>query len=284
VLKPSVLAAAVEGHPARGPWQEVNLTGGDPLAIPAARALFPELVSRREHFGRLSVSTAGIPARAALDGLKELAVPFPLVEVYVSLDGVGPVHDRVRRRPGAFAEAEAFLRGAKQYGLKTALTCVINRLNVHALDDVADYAEHARLPISYALVNRSDHYINSLPLYDQVSLSPDESAIAADFLRRRSRQRLDEDLLRVLRGGRRHLPCRLLRQGLLVTSDGTVSICGTSLQMVLGRCSGSADASASWRDAVARRGLRLADGVASVCQGCTTNCYAWRRTDEPIDV
>lgn len=278
VLSPAAVAAALEGSPTGAPWQEVNLTGGDPLVIPAARALFGEVLSRRHTFDRLSVSTAGVPAAKALQGFAMLE-HSPL-DVYVSLDGVGELHDQIRRRPGAFAEATRFIEQARaREGVSIALTCVINRLNIDHLDELSDWAEAHELPLSHAVVNSSDHYIRSQPLYERVSLDAEQAERAMEFLARRSTQRLNEDLARVLRGGRRELPCRLLSDGVLLTSDGAVAICGTSQRMVLADQLPAEDTAGAWRRALDGRANLLAGGAAEVCGTCTTNCYAWRTSD-----
>lgn len=287
VLPAAVLATALDRPPGGAArWEEVNVTGGDPLVIPAARRLFPVLADRLSRFERLSVSTAGVPAGPALAGLAELRVQVgeevPL-NVYVSLDGVGEVHDRVRRRPGAFADASRFLDEARRDPhVRLALTCVINKLNVDGLDDLADHAAAIGIPVSYAVVNSSDHYINSLPLYRDVRLDPVQSAAAVDFLTRRSRQRLDTDLRRVLRGEPRRLPCRLLHKGVLLTSDGATAICGTSQRMVLSGPLPAHEPAAAWDAALGRRGNLLAADAAHACRTCTTNCFAWRSSDGPI--
>ncbi|WP_275106881.1 radical SAM protein [Nocardia terpenica] len=281
VLPREVLITALERPPDGDRWEEVNITGGDPLVIPAARRLFPALLARRSRFEQLSVSSAGIPAKPALAGLAALDDGLP-IDVYVSLDGVGEVHDRVRRRKGAFAQVSEFLREARcRDNLRIALTCVINRLNIDDLDELADYADAEGLPVSYAVVNKSDHYINSQPLFRDVSLRSEHIDQAVDFLTRRSGQRLDDDLQRVLYGRPRELPCRLLHNGVLVTSDGTMSICGTSKQMVLADALPAGDLPASWDLALARRPRLLESGVAQTCQTCTTNCFAWRNSDGP---
>jgi len=277
-LTAEAVRTALENPPRGDRWSEVNLTGGDPLVVAAGRELLPVVLELRARFERLSVSTAGVPVRLALRGLDDLLDGDP-VELFVSLDGVGQVHDRIRRRIGAFEEVSSFVDTARRRpGVRLALTCVINRLNVHHLDELADYAEARSLPVSYAVVNRSDHYINSQRLYDDVSLAPADCELAIDFLNRRSHQLLDDDLRRVLRGGKRQRPCRLLHDGVMVTSEGAVSICGTSRRMVLGHLPPDADAPA-WSGIVARRPALLEAGAADTCSSCTTTCYAWRNSD-----
>ncbi|HEV8526232.1 MAG TPA: radical SAM protein [Actinomycetes bacterium] len=281
VLERDTLTTALDGTPTAGPWREVNLTGGDPLVVPAARALFPDVLVRRHKFARLSVNTAGVPAEAALRGLR-LLEGTPL-DLYVSLDGVGRLHDRIRGRAGAFTEVDRFLDECRGLtGVQLALTCVINRYNAEHLDAVADYAAGRGIPVSYAIVNSSDHYIRSLPMYGDVSLTQDQLDPVTDFLVRRSTQRLDDDLRAVLNGGRRQLPCRLLHEGVLVTSDGTVSICGTSQQMILGHLDTVDGSSLTWQALLARRSALLAKGARATCDTCTSNCFAWRKSDEPV--
>lgn len=282
VMPRDVLITALEGPPDAGRWAEVNLTGGDPLVVPGAQSLFPEVLVRQALFERLSVSTAGIPASSALRALEALTAVVPL-EVYVSLDGVGELHDRIRRRRLAFAHADRFIRAcAADDRVRLALTCVINRYNADRLDEVADYAAERGVAVSYALVNESDHYITSAPLYQDVSLRADQLDTVADFLARRSRQRLDEDLLSVLSGGVRRLPCRLLRDGLLVTPDGTISVCGTSRKMILGDLGGASEnGHVAWLAATSRRTDSFVATARVTCSTCTTNCFAWRKSDEP---
>jgi hypothetical protein len=99
---------------------------------------------------------SGIPAKAALKGLEKLIAEIGTLILYVSLDGVGPIHDLIRGRKGAFGEVMAFCEGARQITQRVYLHCVINRINVDVLDEVADYAENTGLPIVYGLVNSSD--------------------------------------------------------------------------------------------------------------------------------
>jgi MoaA/NifB/PqqE/SkfB family radical SAM enzyme len=283
VMSRGLLTAAIEGPIGGGRWAEVNLTGGDPLIVPGARSLFSEILARRHFFDRLSVSTAGIPTTSALRGLAILADNMPL-EVYVSLDGVGELHDQIRGRRDAFLHADRFIREcAEDARVQLALTCVINRHNADRLDEVADYAVERGIPVSYALVNESDHYITSAPLYSDVSLRADQLDVIADFLIRRSSQRLDEELQSVLSGGLRKLPCRLLRDGLLLTPDGTVSICGTSKKMQLGVMGSLTETeyASAWQAAQARRTDSFVEAARGTCSTCTTNCFAWKASDEP---
>ena len=275
-----LLIAALENPPGARRWEEVNLTGGDPLVVPAAGRLIAAVVERSDRFAMLSLCSAGVPSRAALAGLDRIPEDVAL-ELYVSLDGVGAVHDRIRGRAGAFEEVMAFLRVASaRPRTRVALNCVVNALNVEGLDDVADLAERLCLPIGYSVVADTDHCIASRPLYHSVRLGRAGARTAAEFLDRRSRHPFDGDLKRLLGGGLRRVPCRLLQEGFLITPDGSVAVCGADRRMILATVDREADALRGWRGAVEVRHRTLAEAVAAApCARCTTNCYAWRTAD-----
>ena len=279
-LSLELLIAALENPPGAETWEEVNLTGGDPLVVPSARRLMAEVLERRHRFSTLSLCSAGVPSRAAIAGL--LSIPEDVeLELYVSLDGVDAVHDQIRGRAGAFQEVLAFLRaGSARLRTRVALNCVINARNVHCLDEVADLAERLGLPIGYSVVAETDHYIASKALYPSVRLGPAEAEAAIEFLGRRSQHPFDGDLKRLLRGGLRNTPCRLLEEGFLLTPDGAVAVCGSDRRMILTTVKSGADALSGWQTAIEARHRWLAQGAAAEpCARCTTNCYSWRMAD-----
>lgn len=71
--------------------------------------------------------------------LDELAENLDLL--VISLDGPEPVHDLVRRRAGSYARVIAVLEEARRRGLATATITVLNRENLHVVDEVLGLAE-----------------------------------------------------------------------------------------------------------------------------------------------
>ena len=61
--------------------------------------------------------------------------------VMVSLDGPEQVHDLVRNRKGAFGNALAAIRGAAERGLTVTTITVLNRNNLHVVDDILGLAQ-----------------------------------------------------------------------------------------------------------------------------------------------
>src|SRR5438552_2708471 len=101
-------------HLARLGTREVSLIGGEAYL----RSDWTQIVRAiRSHGMYCAIQTGGrnlTPKRLAA------AVDAGLQGIGVSLDGMAPLHDRVRGVPGSFAKALDLLRRAKAAGLRTS--------------------------------------------------------------------------------------------------------------------------------------------------------------------
>jgi radical SAM protein with 4Fe4S-binding SPASM domain len=113
----------------------VLFSGGEPLLRPDLL----ELIAHARSLGlRCTLSTNGTLLTPALArALRALELRY----VGVSLDGLEPVHDRVRGRRGAFAAALAGIRLARAAGLRVGLRFTVHRLNQDQLPAILDLVE-----------------------------------------------------------------------------------------------------------------------------------------------
>jgi radical SAM protein with 4Fe4S-binding SPASM domain len=111
------------------------LSGGEPMVHPR----FFDLVERASGTGlKLTISTNGTlitPERAAR--LKAAEVAY----VGISLDGIGEIHDRFRRKEGAFDAAVRGFRHCHEAGQKTGLRLTLTRHNVENIGRILDFIE-----------------------------------------------------------------------------------------------------------------------------------------------
>lgn len=114
-------------------------SGGEPLMRPD---LFELARAAREAGMRTVLSTNGtlLDERRALQ-VAEAGFSY----VGVSIDGIGPLHDRMRGSKGAFHHALRGIREAQQAGLQTGVRFTIHALNRHQLGSVFDIAERERV-------------------------------------------------------------------------------------------------------------------------------------------
>ena len=115
------------------------LSGGEPMVHPR----FFDLVEFASAYGlRLTISTNGtlIDARKAAR-LKAAKVSY----VGISLDGIGEIHDRFRRKNGAFDAAVRGFRHCHDAGQKTGLRLTLTRHNVENIDAILDFIEREEI-------------------------------------------------------------------------------------------------------------------------------------------
>lgn len=106
------------------------LSGGEPLLRPDIFAIAARAKAMGFYTGLSSNGT--LIDEAIADTVAETGFDY----VGVSIDGIGPIHDRFRGRPGAFREAMAGLRRCQQRGVKVGLRFTLARDNETQLPDI----------------------------------------------------------------------------------------------------------------------------------------------------
>ncbi|MCH8994861.1 MAG: radical SAM protein [Chloroflexi bacterium] len=99
--------------------------------------------------------------------------------VGISFDGIGPAHDRVRGKKGAYEEALAGLRRCRDEGVRVGLRFTVHRKNVDQLPAIFDLLETEDIPrccvYHLAYAGRGDR----IRAYD---LDPQETRAAIDYV------------------------------------------------------------------------------------------------------
>ena len=119
------------------------LSGGEPLLRPD---IF-EISARAKRLGFY----VGLSSNGALidDARADRIAALGYNYVGISLDGIGPVHDRFRRKEGAFDAALAGIRRCRDRGVKVGLRFTVTERNVESLPAMLDLMEAERLDKFY---------------------------------------------------------------------------------------------------------------------------------------
>lgn len=157
----------------------VLFSGGEPLIRPDIFAL-ASYASGKGLRCVLSTNGTLITPQMALQ-IRKAGFSY----VGVSLDGVGPVHDKVRGKKGAYEEALAGLRRCRDQGVRVGLRFTLHRKNVNELPAIFDLLESEQIPrcciYHLAYAGRGDR----IRAYD---LEPQETRAAVDYVFARSRE------------------------------------------------------------------------------------------------
>ena len=119
------------------------LSGGEPLLRPDIFAISSRAKALGFYVG-LSSNGALIDAPTA-DRIAAIGYDY----VGISLDGIGAVHDRFRRVPGAFAASLAGIRHCRARGIKVGLRFTVTERNVESLPAMLDLLEAEQLDKFY---------------------------------------------------------------------------------------------------------------------------------------
>lgn len=105
------------------------------------------------------------------------------LDVMVSLDGFGDVHDKVRGKPGNFERAQQVIQFAKSSPLvqNVRVGCTIIKENVYGLADLFEYCQSQGLYIKYRL-GIPHQRLYTQDLTDPYSLSAEDKYHVAEFL------------------------------------------------------------------------------------------------------
>jgi MoaA/NifB/PqqE/SkfB family radical SAM enzyme len=160
----------------------ILFSGGEPLMHPHLFEMVGLAVSRG---ARAVLSTNGrlLTADKAAR-LKDLGLSY----VGISLDGLGPAHDAMRGRAGAFDGALAAIITAREAGLKVGLRLTLTRSNRGDLDALFDLMVRESIPrvCFYHLVDQGSN-----PALAGQSLSAGETRAAVDLIALRTRRMHD---------------------------------------------------------------------------------------------
>jgi polysaccharide pyruvyl transferase WcaK-like protein/sulfatase maturation enzyme AslB (radical SAM superfamily) len=135
----------------------VGLNGGEPTLRKDLGDLTESLFAALPRLRHISIITnafrvAEVTARIADVG-DIVARHRGTLDVMVSLDGVGDLHDRVRRKPGNFARALQLLEILR--GMKTVssirIGCTVVKDNVYGVHELLDFCRSENLYIKYRL-------------------------------------------------------------------------------------------------------------------------------------
>jgi 12,18-didecarboxysiroheme deacetylase len=151
----------------------ILLSGGEPMMRPDLMDIAAYAVDKGL---RVVISTNGtLIDRQKAEDLKNLGLSY----VGVSLDGREEVHDRFRRKKGAFRDALKGIRNCQEAGIKVGLRFTMNSLNKGEIPSIFDLLEDMDIPrvCFYHLVYAG----RGTELIDQ-DLSHEESRKAVDLI------------------------------------------------------------------------------------------------------
>jgi radical SAM family uncharacterized protein len=114
--------------------------GGEPLL----RRDLPEILNESHERFYTSLVTNGWLLKERINKICDY-----LEFLFVSLDGIGPLHDRLRGVSGSFNRAIVGIKAARDHGVQVAINCTITRDNIHQVEEMVSLTENLGVKINF---------------------------------------------------------------------------------------------------------------------------------------
>jgi MoaA/NifB/PqqE/SkfB family radical SAM enzyme len=233
-------------HPFWGAIENLNISGGEPTTRNDLPELTELLIRRLPRVRKVGINTTGLTPHRAIPQLTRIvefcaARDLP-ISVRVSLDGIGEIHDQVRKVKRGFDKAgetiaamEALARTHDQFQFGIAAT--IFATNMEDARNILAWARERNLDIVFNMLRFTDAMLGNRELENTIRLKMAEE----DFMRQFFLERVQEESVlsgqsfqylhyadMIANGYVRTMPCPFRSQGLLLNPDGELFYCENS--------------------------------------------------------
>lgn len=268
--------------------ESVNLSGGEPFVHPGIVDLMDGLQRNYARIREICINTDGHFLPVIQDAITRLMPELRdrgiKLRMYISLDGIGSHHDRHRRHPGAFEQADRALQYLADLSrswpdtLRVTASFTITDRNVDQIIPVLDYVRDIGVRVDYNLAARPEVFIGGAGLERKFQIMPEQvqevkEAIGTVCSYPESinfSERFYATMLETLETRRRKRSCFFPTKGFVLMPDGKVYICGTYLDFFFGDFLVD-DFETLW--AGSRRSDCRRDQIPGKCETCFSNSY-----------
>lgn len=261
--------------------RELDITGGEPFLRDDLESLVGGVClmkkTRLQKLRSIAITTNGLLTERILKitpGLLDLMAEHGLdMVIACALDGIGEVHDSIRRYPDAFSKADRTIKGlvelrSSRKNLVIGIKTTILPQNVGELEKISRYAEDNGLfTIISPLILTGNRYRN-LDLKDDFTFDQAQIGRIISFLSGGGfKWDFHRDfLVRYFRSGKAEKPCSAGHNYFFIRSNGDVYACPL-IQLKLGNF--LQEPLEKILRAKAARAFRMNNGSFPECRRCT---------------
>jgi MoaA/NifB/PqqE/SkfB family radical SAM enzyme len=226
----------------------VFISGGEPTLRKDLVQVIGVLHRRMPRLKKLILYTNGLNVKSVsrqLPKMIEFCSRYNIaITVRVSLDGIGPLHNKIRGIPHAFDKAMetiCYLKDLQSvFSFRFGIATTISKQNLHGLESIVKFCREREIDLIFIMAWISKHYYGNVDQKSHVMLDAGEKQILIKFLKDRIKESglLNSDayyydkLINYLNGDeRRKMPCPFLYEGLVLDGLGNMYLCNNSKKL-----------------------------------------------------
>ncbi len=284
---PEISGQELEGVLSNPLFQKVEtawITGGEPTLRDDLNLVARAMVESLPSLSTLGIATNALHPQRVLDRITQMVSETASqgVFVHLSLDGAGEVHDRVRRREGAFQAVSETIEGLlrmkgsrPEKRIEIGINCVVQPGNVSGLYDLWEYARGKGIVPMFNPVLVTDQVYRNLEMGEELRFSYSQVEEIVSFLDRIMPQCPAPFAYqygitkRVLLGRPRPRRCLTLYTTVNINADATLIPCPAASDLFMHSVL-EEDPAELWRS---REAMEMRKWVEKkCCPACTLSC------------
>lgn len=216
----------------------VGLSGGEPTLRKDLIDIVNRIIKTTPTLVSLSITTHGFHPKKwekTAPFIKELTslngIDFRL---NVSVDGIGSLHEEVRRIKGGWEKVRSTLAIIKGHNIPLQLQCTVSRHNVFGINEVLNFAKKEGIDVVFRKATEINRLYNK-QIIDKFAIVSQENSFFSDFLisnellnftQNPSRKLFYRDLSkRLVKKTERNAPCHFQNNGVLLSAHGELFHC-----------------------------------------------------------
>lgn len=267
----------------------LTIAGGEPVLHPELINLMDLFIKSMPKLQFLSLITNGFLTDQVISATKILSNLCQErrinLTVNVSLDGIGSVHDEMRRVPNAFERTKATILALKSLQRKSRLwlvvACVVCRKNLHHLNKIQNWCEEEEIPFNHQLIGFHETYVQNMDKKHELEFRKEDKERLYSLLAQLTSERSFKnprsylksyywnDMLHLYQGGLRSTPCPFLLDAFVLDSLGDVYYCLS--ERTIGNCRKDGNVSKIYYDP---KNLAFRKKMAETsCLRCNSACF-----------
>jgi MoaA/NifB/PqqE/SkfB family radical SAM enzyme len=264
----------------------INFTGGEPTLRKDLGKLVANLVDSCPRLESFSLNSNGMlrPSFERICDVIEVArTRGKKLYLFISLDGIGDLHDDIRGVKGAFERTVATIDAVRALGVSSktlalGVSATATHKNIRRLDEVRQFAVERDIQVSFTFPMETDVYMNNGDRVARFVSDEEMRRLFVEFLATLEpyQQWLSpplsfyESLRTTLLGGRRTAPCIFKRGGFFLEPNGDVRPCWRSSELLFGSVNEDSFADI-WNGERRRRVIATIE--ERFCDSCPSPCY-----------